>query len=181
MEKPRIHTRYKEEIIPALKKRFSYTNDHSVPRLVKIVLNRGVGDATQDSKLVDTAVEELTLISGQRASVQHSRRSVSNFKLRTGMPIGARVTLRRQHMYEFLDRLITITLPRVRDFRGVNPNSFDGHGNYNMGLKEQIVFPEIEYDKVSRIEGMDIAIVTTAKTDEEAFELLKGLGMPFQK
>ncbi len=181
MEKPRIHTRYQEEIIPELKKKFSYTNDHSVPGLVKIVLNRGVGDATQDSKLVDTAVEELTLISGQRASVQHARRSVSNFKLRTGMPIGARVTLRRQHMYEFLDRLITITLPRVRDFRGLNSDSFDGHGNYNMGLKEQIVFPEIEYDKVSRIEGMDIAIVTTARTDEEAFELLKGLGMPFQK
>ncbi len=181
MEKPRVQVRYEEKTIPALKKSFGYTNNHSVPKLVKIVLNRGVGDATQDAKLVDTAVEELTLISGQRASVQLSRRSVSNFKLRTGMPIGARVTLRRQHMYEFLDRFITITLPRVRDFRGVNPDSFDGHGNYNMGLKEQIVFPEIEYDKVSRIEGMDIAIVTTAKTDEEAFELLKGLGMPFQK
>ncbi|MFC1595568.1 50S ribosomal protein L5 [Gemmatimonadota bacterium] len=181
MEKPRIQTRYENETIPALKKRFGYANDHSVPRVVKIVLNRGVGNATQDSKLIDTAVEELTLISGQRASIQNARRSVSNFKLRTGVPIGARVTLRRQHMYEFLDRFITIALPRVRDFRGVNPNSFDGRGNYNMGLKEQIVFPEIEYDKVSRIEGMDIAIVTTAKTDEEAFELLKGLGMPFQK
>jgi len=181
MEKPRVQVRYEKETVSELKKTFGYENNHSVPRLVKIVLNRGVGEAVQDSKLIDVAVEELSLISGQRASVQKSRRSVSNFKLRSGMPVGARVTLRRQHMFEFLDRLITITLPRVRDFRGVNPDSFDGRGNYNMGLKEQIVFPEIEYDKVSSIEGLDIAIVTTARTDEEAFELLKGLGMPFRK
>lgn len=181
MEKPRVQARYDEEVLPNLRKRFGYKNDHSVPRLAKIVVNRGVGDATQDVKLIETAVEELTQITGQRASVQHARRSVSNFKLRTGMPIGAKVTLRRHHMYEFLDRLITIALPRVRDFRGVSLNSFDGHGNYNLGLREQIVFPEIDYDKVTRIEGMDVAIVTTAETDEEAFELLKGLGMPFQK
>jgi large subunit ribosomal protein L5 len=181
MEKPRVQVQYEEETVPELKKKFGYENDHSVPRLVKIILNRGVGGATQDSKLIEVAVDELSLISGQRASVQRARRSVSNFKLRSGMPVGARVTLRRQRMYEFLDRLITISLPRVRDFRGVNPDSFDGRGNYNMGLKEQIVFPEIEYDKVSRIEGLDIAIVTTARTDEEAYELLKGLGMPFRK
>ncbi len=181
MEKPRIQVKFENEVLPGLKKTFGYANDHSVPRLAKIVINRGVGGATQDVKLIEEAVEELSLITGQRASVQKARRSVSNFKLRTGMSIGARVTLRRQRMYEFLDRLVTIALPRVRDFRGVSPNSFDGHGNYNLGLKEQIVFPEIDYDKVSRISGMDIAIVTTAGTDEEAYELLKGLGMPFQK
>jgi large subunit ribosomal protein L5 len=181
MEKSRVQLRYEEEVLPELKKKFGYSNDQSVPRLAKIVINKGVGDATQDSKLIETAVEELTLIAGQRAAVQRARRSVSNFKLRTGMPIGAKVTLRRHRMYEFLDRLITIALPRVRDFRGVNANSFDGHGNYNLGLKEQIVFPEIDYDKVTRIDGMDIAIVTTARTDEEAFELLQKLGMPFQR
>ncbi len=181
MERPRIQDRYESDVLPQLKKKFGYTNDNSVPRLAKIVVNRGVGDATQDARLIEEVVEELTLITGQRASVQKARRSVSNFKLRTGMPVGARVTLRRQRMYEFLDRLITIALPRVRDFRGVSRNSFDGRGNYNLGLKEQIVFPEIDYDKVSRIDGMDIAIVTTAKTDEEAYELLQGLGMPFQK
>ncbi|MCK4351290.1 MAG: 50S ribosomal protein L5 [Candidatus Latescibacteria bacterium] len=181
MEKPRIQARYEEEILPALKKQFGYKNNHQVPRLSKIVINRGVGEATQDVKLLEVAIEELTTISGQKAVIRRARQSVSNFKLRTGMAIGAKVTIRRQHMYEFLDRLITIALPRVRDFRGMSRNSFDGHGNYNMGLKEQIVFPEIDYDKVAKIDGMNVAIVTTAETDEEAFALLAGLGMPFQR
>ena len=181
MEKPRIQVRYEEEVLPTLKKQFGYKNDHSVPRLAKIVINRGVGEATQDAKLLEAAMVELTMIAGQRATIRRAKRSVSNFKLRTGTPIGAKVTLRRQRMYEFLDRMITIALPRVRDFRGMNPNSFDGYGNYNMGLEEQIVFPEIDYDKVARIDGMNVAIVTTAGTDEEAFALLQGLGMPFRR
>jgi len=181
MEKPRIQERYEDEVLPKLKKQFGYRNDYQVPRLAKIVLNRGVGEATQDSKLIEVAIDELTTISGQRATVRRAKRSVSNFKLRTGMAVGAKVTLRRQRMYEFLDRLITIALPRVRDFRGVSRNSFDGHGNYSLGLQEQIVFPEIDYDKVTKIDGMNVAIVTTAETDEEALALLEGLGMPFQR
>jgi len=181
MEKPRIQVRYEQEVLPKLKKQFNYKNDYKVPRLAKIVLNRGVGEASQDSKFLDIAVEELSTITGQQATVRKARRSVSNFKLREGMPVGAKVTLRRRHMYEFLDRLITIALPRVRDFRGVNRNSFDGHGNYNMGLLEQIVFPEIDYDKIAKIDGMNVAIVTTAETDEEALALLQELGMPFQR
>jgi large subunit ribosomal protein L5 len=180
-EKPRLQKRFEDEVMPALKKRFKYRNDHQVPRLAKIVVNRGVGDAIGDPKLLENAVSELTTITGQKAVIRRARRSVSNFKLREGMAIGAKVTLRRRHMWEFFDRLVAIALPRVRDFRGVDPNSFDGRGNYNLGLKEQIIFPEIEYDKVPRIDGMDIAIVTTAQSDEEAFELLKGLGMPFRK
>ena len=181
MGKPRVQVRYEEEVIPALKEQFGYSNDLSVPRLMKIVINRGVGAAIQDPKLLETALEELSLISGQHATIRRAKRSVSNFKLREGMSVGAKVTLRRQHMYEFFDRLITIALPRVRDFRGVDPNSFDGRGNFNLGLEEQIIFPEIDYDKVSRIDGMDVAIVTTAKTDEEGYALLKGLGMPFHR
>ena len=181
MDKPRVQQKYESEVLPALKEQFGYTNDHAVPRVAKVVVNRGVGDAIQDPKLLENALEELSLITGQRATVRRARRSVSNFKLREGMAVGAKVTLRRQRMYEFLDRLIAIALPRVRDFRGVDPNSFDGRGNYNLGLKEQIIFPEIEYDKVLRIDGMDVAIVTTAESDEEAFALLKGLGIPFRK
>ncbi len=179
--KPRIQDKYEREVKATLNERFGYLNDHQVPRLAKIVINRGVGDAIGDPKMLEHAVAELGTITGQKPSVRRARRSVSNFKLREGMAIGAKVTLRRQHMYEFLDRLIAVALPRVRDFRGVDPDSFDGRGNYNLGLKEQIIFPEIDYDKVPRIDGMDIAIVTTANTDEEAFELLKGLGMPFRK
>jgi large subunit ribosomal protein L5 len=180
-EKPRVQKRFEDEVMPALKTRFRYKNDHQVPRLAKIVVNRGVGDAIGDPKMLENAVNELAIITGQKPVVRRARRSVSNFKLREGMAIGTKVTLRRRQMWEFLDRLIAIALPRVRDFRGVDPNSFDGRGNYNLGLKEQIIFPEIDYDKVPRIDGMDIAIVTTAQTDEEAFELLKGLGMPFRK
>jgi large subunit ribosomal protein L5 len=181
MDRPRVQARYEDDVLPALKEQFGYTNNMRVPRISKIVINRGVGGAIQDPKELETAVEELSLITGQHASVRKAKRSVSNFKLREGMAVGAKVTLRRQWMYEFLDRLITIALPRVRDFRGVDPNSFDGRGNYNLGLEEQIIFPEIDYDKVSRIDGMDVAIVTTAKTDEEGFALLKSLGMPFSK
>lgn len=181
MDKPRILIRYQQDVLPGLKEQFGYTNNHRVPRLVKIVVNRGIGDAVQDPKLLETAVEELGQVTGQRPRITRARRSVSNFKLREGMPIGAKVTLRRQRMWEFLDRLITVALPRVRDFRGVSPNAFDGRGNYNLGLKEQIVFPEIDYDKVSRVDGMDIAIITTAETDQEAHALLAGLGMPFRK
>jgi large subunit ribosomal protein L5 len=181
MDKPRIQVKYEEEVMPALKEQFGYKNKMSVPGLAKIVVNRGVGDAIKDPKLLETAVDELSTISGQHATVRKARRSVSNFKLREGMAIGAKVTLRRRRMYEFLDRLITIALPRVRDFRGVDPNSFDGRGNYNLGLKEQIIFPEIDYDKVPRIDGMDVAIVTTARTDEEGLALLQALGMPFSK
>ena len=181
MEKPRIQNQSERDVLPALKEQFGYRNDMRVPRLSKIVINRGVGGAITDAKELESAVEELSLITGQHASIRKARRSVSNFKLREGMAVGAKVTLRRQHMYEFLDRLITIALPRVRDFRGVDPNSFDGRGNYNLGLEEQIIFPEIDYDRVSKIDGMDVAIVTTARTDEEGFALLKGLGMPFSR
>jgi large subunit ribosomal protein L5 len=159
---------------------FQYSSIMEVPRIVKVSLNQGVGDATQDKKLVDNAVEEMTIIAGQRAVPTKARKSVSNFKLRDGMPIGARVTLRNIKMYEFMDRLITVALPRVRDFRGVNDKSFDGRGNYSMGITEQIIFPEIVMDKVNKITGMDITIVTTAKTDAEALALLKLMGMPFK-
>lgn len=181
MEKPRLQTRYEEQVMEDLKERFGYTNDLRVPRIAKIVVNRGVGDAVQDPKLLETAVEELAMITGQHPKVTRARKSVSNFKLREGVPVGTTVTLRRQRMYEFLDRLISVALPRVRDFRGVNPNSFDGRGNYNMGLKEQIIFPEIDYDQVPRIDGMDVTIVTTAETDEEAHALLAAIGLPFRK
>lgn len=170
---------YRDEVVPKLLEQFQYKSVMQVPRLVKIALNQGVGQATADKKLVDIAVDELTLITGQRAVPTRARNSISNFKLREGMPIGAKVTLRESRMYEFLERLITVALPRVRDFRGISDKSFDGRGNYSFGVTEQIIFPEIDLDKINRITGMDITFVTTAKTDAEALALLKGLGMPF--
>ncbi|HUI29110.1 MAG TPA: 50S ribosomal protein L5 [Candidatus Acidoferrales bacterium] len=178
---PRLFEIYRKDIIPALMKRFSYKNTMQVPKLEKIALNCGVGAATQDPKILDTVVRELTVIAGQKPSIRKSKKAISNFKLRENIPIGCKVTLRREKMYEFMDRLITLAIPRVRDFRGVPDKSFDGRGNYTLGLKEQIIFPEIDVDKVERIFGMDITFVTTAKTDEEAYELLKGFGMPFRK
>ncbi|RME92023.1 MAG: 50S ribosomal protein L5 [Bacteroidetes bacterium] len=177
---PRLKKKYDEEVKQALQEQFNYSSPMQVPRLLKICINQGVGKATQDKKLVENAVEELTLVAGQRAVKTTAKKSVSNFKLREGMHIGARVTLRRARMYEFLDRLIAVALPRVRDFRGINDKSFDGRGNYSMGIKEQIIFPEIDIDKVSNITGMDITFVTSAKTDAEALALLKGLGLPFK-
>ena len=177
---PRLQKKYKEEIVPALMEQFQYSSVMEVPKLLKISLNQGLGEATQDKKLVDNALEEMSLIAGQRAVPTKARKSVSNFKLREGMTIGARVTLRKVRMYEFLDRLVTVALPRVRDFRGINDKSFDGRGNYSMGITEQIIFPEIDLDKVSRINGLDVTFVTTAKTDAEALALLKGLGLPFK-
>ena len=177
---PRLADRYKKEVVPALMKRFGYKSIMQVPRLEKIALNRGVNGAVSDKKLVDIALDELTLITGQKAVATRSKKDISNFKLRKDMPIGARVTLRGVKMYEFLDRLIATALPRVRDFRGVNEKSFDGRGNYTMGVTEQIIFPEVDIDKVNKITGLDITFVTTAATNEEAFELLKELGMPFR-
>ncbi len=177
---PRLADRYKKEVVPALMKRFGYKSVMQVPRLEKICLNRGVNGAVSDKKLIDIALDELTTISGQKAVSTMSKKDISNFKLRKNMPIGARVTLRGVKMYEFLDRLIATALPRVRDFRGVNEKSFDGRGNYTMGITEQIIFPEIDIDRVNRITGMDITFVTTAQTNEEAYELLKELGMPFK-
>jgi large subunit ribosomal protein L5 len=177
---PRLAEKYKKEVIPALVKKFNYGSVMEAPKLEKICINRGVNGAVTDKKLVDTAVEELTIIAGQRAVATMSKKDISNFKLRKNMPIGARVTLRGVKMYEFLDRLIAVALPRVRDFRGVNEKSFDGRGNYTMGVTEQIIFPEIDIDKVNKITGFDITIVTTANTDEEAYQLLKELGMPFK-
>jgi len=178
---PRLKTKYQKEIVPALMQQFNYSSVMQVPRLEKICINQGIGDATGDKKMIETAIQELSTITGQRCVATKAKTSVSNFKLREGMPIGVRVTLRGERMYEFLDRLVTISLPRVRDFRGVNDKSFDGRGNYTMGLTEQIVFPEIDIDKVSKIMGMDITFVTTANTDAEAFALLKEIGMPFVK
>lgn len=178
---PRLKTHYLENVVPALQEQFKYSSAMQIPKLEKIVLNHGVNGATQDKKLVDTAVEEMTLITGQKAVPTIAKKSVSNFKLREGMPIGAKVTLRGERMYEFLDRLISVALPRVRDFRGINPKSFDGRGNYSMGVTEQIIFPEINIDKVNRISGMDITFVTTAPNNEEAHALLEKLGLPFKK
>jgi large subunit ribosomal protein L5 len=176
---PRLKQRYRDEIVPALMKQFGYTNVMQVPRLVKISVNKGVGEASQNQKLLDNAVEELRLITGQQPGISKARKSVSNFKLREGMPIGAHVTLRGDRMYEFMDRLVTLALPRVRDFRGVPDRSFDGRGNYTLGVKEQIIFPEVNVDRTDRISGLDISFVTTAATDEEAHALLKEMGMPF--
>jgi large subunit ribosomal protein L5 len=177
----RLFVQYKKDVIPLLMKRFQYKSIMQVPKLVKIAINSGVGAATQDPKILDETVKELEAITGQKVAITKSKKAISNFKLRENLAIGARVTLRRAAMYEFLDRLISIALPRVRDFRGVSDKSFDGHGNYTLGMKEQIVFPEIDVDKVTRINGMDVTFVTTAKTDAEAYELLKALGMPFVK
>ena len=170
---------YDDKIVKQLTEQFGYKNGMEVPRLDKIVINMGVGEATQDKKRVDQAASEMELIAGQKPVVTKAKKSIAQFKLREGMPIGCKVTLRRERMYEFLDRLITIALPRVRDFRGTNPNSFDGRGNYAMGLKEQIVFPEINYDRIDKVRGMDVIITTTAKTDDEARALLLAFGMPF--
>ncbi|MCE7054004.1 50S ribosomal protein L5 [Algoriphagus sp. AGSA1] len=181
MANPRIKQKYVDEIVPALKEKFQYSSVMQVPKLEKIVINKGIGAAVADKKLVDQGVEELSLITGQRAVSTIAKTSVSNFKLREGMPIGAKVTLRGQTMYEFLDRLVTIALPRVRDFKGISDKGFDGRGNYTLGVQEQIIFPEISIEKVNRISGMDITFVTSAKTDEESLELFKAFGMPFVK
>jgi len=178
---PRLYEMYKQEIIPLLMKQFNYKNIMQVPKLHKITLNMGVGKATQDPKLLEDAVRDLEMIAGQKPAIRKAKKAISNFKLRQGMAIGCMVTLRGARMYEFLDRLINIALPRVRDFRGVSDKSFDGRGNYTLGIKEHIIFPEINVDKVNRIYGMDITIVTTAKTDAEAYELLKAFGFPFRK
>ena len=177
---PRLRTKYKEEIVPKLQEQFGYKSIMQVPKITKISINQGVGNATQDKKLVDNALKELSVIAGQKAVSTKATKSVSNFKLREGMPIGAKVTLRDNRMYEFLDRFISVALPRVRDFRGISDTSFDGRGNYSLGIKEQIIFPEIDIDKVPKITGMDITIVTTANTDAEALALLKEMGLPFK-
>lgn len=176
----RLKKRYIEEVVPALKKRFDYKNVNRIPKLEKIVVNAGIGDAKDNSKSFQIAVEELKSITGQKPLVTHAKKSVANFKLREGQPVGAKVTLRNERMYEFMDKLISIALPRVRDFRGINGNSFDGRGNYTMGVKEQLIFPEIVYDQVEKTRGFDITFVTSAHTDEEAKELLKLMGMPFK-
>jgi large subunit ribosomal protein L5 len=178
--KPRLADKYKKEVVPALMKKFSYKTVMQAPRLTKICLNRGVNGAVTDKKLIDIAIDELSNITGQKAVATMSKKDISNFKLRKNMPIGARVTLRGVKMYEFLDRLVSVSLPRVRDFKGINDKSFDGRGNYTLGVTEQIIFPEIDIDKVNKITGLDITFVTTAGTNEEAFELLKELGMPFK-
>ncbi len=177
---PNLEKQYKEVVVPKLMEEFKYKSIMQVPKLEKICINQGVGDATQDKKLIDTYQKEMTMIAGQKAVTVEARKSVSNFKLREGMTIGVRVTLRSSRMYEFLERLISVALPRVRDFRGINDKSFDGRGNYSMGITEQIIFPEIDIDKIGKINGMDITFVTTAQTDAEALSLLKHLGMPFK-
>lgn len=177
---PRLQERYKSEIVKQMTEKFGYKSVMQVPRLQKIVLNQGVKGAVADKKLVNNAVDEMTIISGQKAVATYSKKDIANFKLRSGMPIGAKVTLRSNQMYEFLDRFVSVSLPRVRDFRGINNKGFDGRGNYNMGITEQIIFPEIDIDKINKISGMDITFVTTAKTDAECFELLKLLGLPFK-
>ncbi len=179
MATPRLKEKYQKEIVQALKTKFQYESVMQVPKIDKICINKGMGVAVTDKKLIDVAVEEISSITGQKAVATKSKKAISNFKLREDMPIGVRVTLRGDRMYEFMDRLMNIALPRVRDFRGVNPKGFDGRGNYTLGVKEQIIFPEISIDKVNKISGMDITFVTTAKTDEESYELLKAFGMPF--
>ena len=177
----RLKEKYLNEVVPALMKKFGYRNVMEVPKIEKVVINMGVGEGAQNPKAIDGAVEDLMLIAGQKPIVTRAKKSIAGFKIRQGHPIGVKVTLRGDRMYHFLDKLFHVALPRVRDFRGVSPRSFDGRGNYNLGLREQLIFPEIDYDKVDKIRGMDIAIVTTAKTDEEARELLAQLGMPFRK
>lgn len=178
---PRLKKKYDEEVVPALMEKYNYPSIMAVPKIVKVALNQGVNGATSDKKLVNVAVDEMSEIAGQKAVATLSKKAISNFKLREDMPIGAKVTLRRERMYEFLDRLIAVALPRVRDFQGINNKGFDGRGNYNFGITEQIIFPEIDIDKISRISGMNITIVTTAKTDQEAMDLLKLIGLPFKK
>jgi large subunit ribosomal protein L5 len=178
---PRLKTRYEQEIAPELTKRFGYANAMQVPRITKVTLNMGVGEAKQDSKMLEAAQEQLGIIAGQRPSIRRARKSIAAFKLREEMPVGVAVTLRGARMWEFLDRLMSVALPRVRDFRGLNPRSFDGRGNWNLGIREQIIFPEIDYDAIDQVRGLDVSVVTTAGTDEEAFALLDLLGMPFQE
>ena len=177
----RLLNQYKKEIIPRLMEKFGYKNEMEVPKVEKVTLNMGVGDALQDGKFLEGALSDLTIISGQKAVVTKAKKAISNFKLRAGNPIGCKVTLRRSRMYEFLDRLLNVAIPRVRDFRGVSDNAFDGKGNYTLGIREQIIFPEINYDNVAKMRGLNVTIVTTANTDEEAYELLKELGMPFRR
>ena len=177
----RLNDMYKAEVAPALMKKFAYKSTMQIPKFDKIVINVGVGDAKDNSKAIENVIEEITMIAGQKAVPTYARKSVANFKLRQGMKIGVKVTLRGERMYEFVDRLFNLALPRVRDFKGINPNAFDGRGNYSLGLKEQLLFPEIEYDKVEKIRGMDICFVTTAQNDEEARELLRRMGAPFAK
>ncbi|HEY4566936.1 50S ribosomal protein L5 [Planococcaceae bacterium Storch 2/2-2] len=177
----RLKEKFQKEITPALMSKFEYTSVMQVPKVDKIVINMGIGDAVQNAKVLDSAVEELSLISGQKPVITKAKKSIAGFRLREGMPIGAKVTLRGERMYDFLDKLVSVSLPRVRDFQGVSKKAFDGRGNYTLGVKEQLIFPEIDYDKVSKVRGMDIVIVTTANTDEEARELLAQIGMPFQK
>ena len=178
---PRLRERYEQEVLPALTKKFGYSTPMQAPRVEKITLNMGVGEAKQDAKMLEAAQGQLATIAGQQPSVRRARKSIASFKVREGMPVGISVTLRRAHMWEFLDRLCSIAVPRIRDFRGLNPRSFDGRGNYSMGVKEQLIFPEIDYDSIDHVRGLDITITTSAQTDEEAFELLLGLGMPFAK
>lgn len=177
----RLKEKYLNEIKAGMQKKFNYKNEMQIPKIEKIVINMGVGEAKENSKILDSAISDLEIITGQKAVVTRAKNSVANFKIREGMPIGCKVTLRGDKMYEFADRLINLALPRVRDFRGINPNAFDGRGNYALGIKEQLIFPEIEYDKVDKVRGMDVIFVTTAKTDEEARELLAQFGMPFKK
>lgn len=180
VQKPRLKEKYKKEIVPSLHKKFNYKSAMQVPRLLKICVNQGVGDAVSDKKLIEHAMNEMTAITGQKAVPTKSKKDISNFKLRVNVPIGVRVTLRDVKMYEFLDRLVSVALPRIRDFRGIAPKGFDGNGNYTLGVTEQIIFPEIDIDKVNKITGMDITFVTSANTDEEAMELLKEFGLPFR-
>jgi len=177
---PRLNDIYKSEVVPRLKEKFRYRNTMEVPKLSKVIVNMGLGEAIENIKILDSAAEEIGVITGQKPVVTKARKSISNFKLRAGVPIGIKVTLRRDRMYYFLDKLMAVALPRVRDFKGVSPKGFDGRGNYTMGIKEQIIFPEVNYDKIDKIKGMNITIVTTARTDEEGMELLKLLGMPFR-
>ena len=177
----RLRETYKNDVFPALREQFKYENVMEIPKLEKVTINMGLGEAKENAKIMESAVEEISLITGQRPVVTKARKSIANFKVRQGMPVGAKVTLRGDNMYEFIDKLFNIALPRVRDFRGINPNAFDGRGNYSLGIKEQLIFPEIEYDKIDKIRGMDIIFVTTANTDEEGRELLKLMGAPFTK
>ncbi len=176
---PRLREKYENEVVPAMREKFGYKSIMQVPKIEKVVVNMGCGDAKDNAKLLDAAVSDLTLITGQKAIVTRAKKSVANFKIREGMPLGCKVTLRQAKMYEFVDKLVNVALPRVRDFKGVSGKAFDGRGNYALGVKEQLIFPEVEYDKIEKLRGMDIIFVTTAKTDEEAKELLKLLGMPF--
>jgi large subunit ribosomal protein L5 len=176
-----LEERYQKECVPELMEHFGYKNPHQVPKIEKVILNIGLGEAIENPKVLDSAMEELTLISGQKPVITRARKSIAAFKVREGMPIGCRVTLRRQRMYDFLTKLINIAIPRIRDFRGIPPKSFDGNGNYTLGIKEQIIFPEIDYDKIDKIKGMNVTIVTSAETDDEARHLLDTLGMPFRK